>query len=161
MGGAVAVLNVLRLAGLSRFFSAIWRINRLGAEAVHRADPAPGRQAWTRVAIPAERRFDSKAETIRRVAADPSEWFPHLQGRSTLHGLAEEEVVLVDDDPENVDGTKRYCLVPRFSQDGGNPLGGIGFRHSGDFKTLVEFIKFLQLKAEHPNMYKALHWLGR
>mmetsp|Transcript_44308 Transcript_44308/g.128116 ORF Transcript_44308/g.128116 Transcript_44308/m.128116 type:complete len:388 (+) Transcript_44308:135-1298(+) len=158
--GAVGVLNTLRLAGLSRYFSAIWRVNRLGADAVYRVDSGSGIDEWQKMPLDQVMRFDSKGETVRKIAKEPAAWFPQRRISTQLQGFAAEEVVLVDDDPGNIEGFTRYCMVPRFDEADGHMKGGIGRLRSTDFKTVLEFVTFLHSKAEHPNMFKALHWFG-
>ncbi|CAK0864968.1 unnamed protein product, partial [Prorocentrum cordatum] len=149
--GAMAVLSLLRIAGLAEHFSAIWTMRADGRGGDHGAYQEGGR--WTRFQPPVERVGNHKADVLRHVVDNPSEWFPQLQGpqrsrHEDLLQLRPEGVVLVDDERANfrsyevAPGSEeparvlRYCKVFRYDdeyRDCGllNQMGGLGAHSPG------------------------------
>lgn len=155
-GGAVACLNLLMMAQLSDYFSAIWCMSL-----------RPGRPCgvfrdtdgdWHTFTPPITEVDDHKADVLKDVCVRPEVWLPHLKGVSegeehSLQNLALENIVLVDDVRTNFQsphhgGPKvlRYCKVARYDSEYRDmglvlDMGGIGARNSEDCNTLVQFVK--------------------
>mmetsp|Transcript_65050 Transcript_65050/g.136272 ORF Transcript_65050/g.136272 Transcript_65050/m.136272 type:complete len:623 (+) Transcript_65050:210-2078(+) len=159
--GAVAVLNLLAMAGLDRHFSAIWV---LGTDPEAGAANGVYRQGseWRTFELPA-RRDDmepTKLNVLRCVVEDPKVWFPQLSvnpdpSLATLAGLSSlASIVLVDDERSSFQGAGgegdcifRHCEVTRYDDDNfrGQGLvthmGGLGAKCAEDFVVLQDFIK--------------------
>eukprot|EP00439_Symbiodinium_sp_Y106_P085655 s519_g29.t1 len=123
--GAAAVLNLLKLAGLAEYFSAIWTTpyRSLVPCGVYQASPGQ----WEV--------FEPPLMDDRFVRLQP---------------LSPESVILIDDERENLQSplgkqALRYCKVARYDEvyrNCGplNQLGGIGAHSEEDFETLKAFI---------------------
>jgi len=160
--GVVAVLNLLQLAGLANFFSAIWTLP-------HRSNQPGGAYqeeggTWKLFDAPTADIPQHKANVLHAVVAKPTEWFPQLKQNgggpmcNGLKDLAIEGIVLVDDERGNfrnpaaeTDEEKkfnqviRYCKVARYDdnyRDCGllNQMGGLGAHSDEDYSILVNFI---------------------
>lgn len=154
--GPVACLNLLMMAKLAQYLSVIWALPyRYGQPAgVYRVGTE-----WRLFSPPVNNTFDHKADVLRCVAQNPSEWFPQLaegvdvaKALEFLFGLRDEEIVLVDDVRTNFQSPYskeskllRYCKVARY--DGHHPqmgfvpdMGGIGAMSVSDYATLTNFV---------------------
>jgi len=154
--GVVAVYNMLKLAGLAEYFSAIWTFparksvpNGLYKEGKH----------WKSFSPPIDAVHAHKADVLHAVAQKPSDWFPQLKSPDGdshcpgLDGLRLEGIVLVDDDRANFRSNSegqakvlRYCKVARYDEnyrDCGalNQMGGIGAHSDADYETLKAFVE--------------------
>jgi FMN phosphatase YigB (HAD superfamily) len=157
--GVVAVLNLLRMAGLAEYFSAIWTMSQAkGMENGAFQDKGQ----WTTFHAPIDKVNDHKADVIRHVAMHPEEWFPQLRGRDRssfedLLNLQPESVVLIDDERANFRSydapqgggdpatVLRYCKVARYDdeyRDCGllNQMGGLGAHNHEDYQLIKEFL---------------------
>jgi hypothetical protein len=141
--GVLGVLNLLKLANLDQYFSAIWTIPS-------REDRPNGvcqvGKKWETFNPPTGRVNDHKVEVVYDICEQPQKWFPQMttlksddpnadttgwsKYEKTLHRLTRmrnkyESVVLVDDeranfksDAENSDKCMlRYCKVARYDAD--------------------------------------------
>mmetsp|Transcript_50956 Transcript_50956/g.143203 ORF Transcript_50956/g.143203 Transcript_50956/m.143203 type:complete len:615 (-) Transcript_50956:184-2028(-) len=154
--GVVAVLNLLTLAGLADYFSAIWTIP--ARKSIPNGAYRDANQ-WKSFDPPVDQVHDHKADVLHSVASDPTKWFPQLQhgnGDSICPGLRRlrvEGIVLVDDERANFRSNSqaeakvmRYCKVARYDEvyrDCGalNQMGGIGAHSDSDFETLKSFVE--------------------
>lgn len=160
--GVVAILNLLLLADLAEYFSAIWAIPETGKDSTSAGDLPTGVYqqdgVWKTFETPMSQVHAHKADVIHHVAENPLMWFPQFSstrafGCGDHPTLDPEGIVLVDDERFNfrsdVDQeikVLRYCKVPRFDdvyRDCGllNQLGGIGAHDESDFETLRHFVE--------------------
>lgn len=160
--GAVAVLNLLAMAGLDHHFSAIWALG---------SDPEVGAvsgayqegSVWQAFELPprTEEMEPTKCNVLRCIVKSPQHWFPQLRSASPssdvahLTGLSSlANIVLVDDELANFRGAEgdddvvyRHCEVTRYDDDDfrGQGLithmGGLGAKTEDDFSILTEFIR--------------------
>ncbi|CAK8995559.1 unnamed protein product [Durusdinium trenchii] len=165
--GAVAVLNLLRLAQLADFFAAIWTMpfRQQVSCGAWKADAA-----WHVFEAPLLEVPDEKTEILYHIVENSGKWFPQMEGRlRRLQGLRPESVMLVDDEKENLQSASRfalrYCKVARYDdvyRNCGplNQLGGIGAHSFEDFELLRRFAEapwefqephFPQEEADKPN----------
>lgn len=150
--GAAAVLNLLKLAGLAEYFSAIWTtpFRSLVPCGVYRASPGQ----WEVFEPPLMDVQDHQTEVLYDIVDHTDKWFPQIglkQDRFVrLQPLSPESVILIDDERENLQSplgkqALRYCKVARYDEvyrNCGplNQLGGIGAHSEEDFETLKAFI---------------------
>lgn len=154
--GVVAVLNLLTLAGLAEFFSALWTIpaRRSTPNGAYREG-----KTWKCFDPPVDQVHDHKADVLHHVAQEPSAWFPQLAGGDDeqhcpgLQRLRIEGIVLVDDERANFRSNSeaeakvlRYCKVARYDDDYRecgmlNQMGGIGAHSDKDYETLRAFVE--------------------
>ncbi|CAE7473883.1 Ucp1 [Symbiodinium natans] len=150
--GAAAVLNLLKLAGLAKYFSAIWTTpyRSLVPCAVYQASPGQ----WEVFEPPLMDIQDHQTEVLYHIVEHTDKWFPQIglkQDRYIrLQPLSPESVILVDDERENLQSplgkqALRYCKVARYDEvyrscGPLNQLGGIGAHSEEDFETLRAFI---------------------
>mmetsp|Transcript_50518 Transcript_50518/g.163549 ORF Transcript_50518/g.163549 Transcript_50518/m.163549 type:complete len:683 (-) Transcript_50518:145-2193(-) len=157
--GVVAVLNLLRIAGLDQHFSVIWTMPA-------KPDVAAGAYQvdgkWTTFDPPVSAWHDHKADLLANVVTQPEAWFPQLaNGKASdeprlgsLRHLSLENVVLVDDERANfrTDSEQsmarvlRYCKVARYDETyrncgSLNQMGGIGAHSEADYETLQSFVE--------------------
>jgi len=151
--GAVAVLNLLMLAGLADQFSAIWTLPH-GDDAPNGAYQDAGH--WRLFEPPFDRVNHHKADVLHHVVSDAPAWFPQLAGKKAEHldglrSLRLEGVVLVDDERANLRSYSsqakvlRYCKVARYDEVYRgcgllNQMGGIGAHSDADYETLRLFL---------------------
>eukprot|EP00929_Paragymnodinium_shiwhaense_P032328 TRINITY_DN17938_c0_g1_i1.p1 TRINITY_DN17938_c0_g1~~TRINITY_DN17938_c0_g1_i1.p1 ORF type:complete len:619 (-),score=139.89 TRINITY_DN17938_c0_g1_i1:273-2129(-) len=153
--GAVAVLNLLRVAKLADYFQAIWAMSsREGSP--HGVYLEGGH--WKVFDPPVKQAYDHKAEVLKHVRLHPQIWFPQLAGDQKgkfkdLEKLSAESIVLVDDERANFrsdaeDQTKvlRYCKVARYDasyRDCGllNQMGGLGAHSDEDYDNVRKFVE--------------------
>eukprot|EP00930_Biecheleria_cincta_P073242 TRINITY_DN60556_c0_g1_i1.p1 TRINITY_DN60556_c0_g1~~TRINITY_DN60556_c0_g1_i1.p1 ORF type:complete len:593 (+),score=80.50 TRINITY_DN60556_c0_g1_i1:74-1852(+) len=149
--GAVACMNLLKIAGLREHFSAIWSMYPGVPSGVYNDGGT-----WKTFSPPLGEVPDTKADVLHCVAEKPASWFPQMQS-GACPGLAElklEEIVLVDDVSTNFQSGSsnapkkvlRCCKVAQF--DGQHPdvgmvndMGGIGAHSDDDYTTLVDFVR--------------------
>lgn len=167
--GVVAVLNLLSMAGLSEFFSAIWSTSSsqtsTGAWRNQNGE-------WMCFDTPIAHVHEHKADVLQHVSEHPDLWFPQLSGGAAgaggaleeLRQLRPESIVLVDDERANFqsDGESqlqvpRSCKVARYDEDyrdcgALNQMGGLGAHSDDDYNTLQRFVeqpwKYPQEKQE-------------
>jgi len=168
--GVIAVLNLLKIAGLAEFFSAIWTIPARTAvpNGLYREDSGD----WQSFDPPVSKVHEHKADVLHHVASNPAEWFPQLlsDDSSQCAGLARlglEGVVLVDDERANFRSNSeaeakvlRYCKVARYDdvyRDCGalNQMGGLGAHSDRDYETLKSFV---ERPWEYPYESQARSW---
>jgi len=157
--GAIAVLNLLMMAGLADFFSAVWtlsaRVGQPGGVYKH------GHQ-WKTFSPPLKDvEGPYKPAVFRSLLAAPAGWFPQmaqgLEGAEAqlLPELKLENVVLVDDarappcvlmeDDEGFDAV-RHCRVASYDDEYRDQgllwhMGGVGARSAEDYHTLLSFVR--------------------
>mmetsp|Transcript_138839 Transcript_138839/g.443240 ORF Transcript_138839/g.443240 Transcript_138839/m.443240 type:complete len:623 (+) Transcript_138839:33-1901(+) len=170
--GAVAVLNLLAMAGLDAHFSAIWA---LGSDAEAGAASGVYRQGseWRAFELPG-RSVDlepTKVNVLRCVVENPQAWFPQLASDAGAAELAHiagmpslASIVLVDDEPANFRGEEgddanvivRQCEVTRYDDDNFRDqglithMGGLGAKTSEDYDELLAFVRRPWLCSEQP-----------
>mmetsp|Transcript_87612 Transcript_87612/g.252997 ORF Transcript_87612/g.252997 Transcript_87612/m.252997 type:complete len:384 (-) Transcript_87612:132-1283(-) len=163
--GAIGVLNLLKLAGLDSYFSAIWNAQRKHGVMTVTGLVRQGkewRQLFASRGVGVHR---SKAAILQKVVVDPKQWFT-ANDAMILEDLRFPEVALVDDRKVNFKGMgaiedmRRFCEVPRFALEDGAEVGGIGAQSEEDFKTLESFVRFLDEKALYPLFYGFLAFLN-
>jgi len=148
--GVVAVLNLLKLAKLDEYFSAIWSMPCRDNMA-NGAFQVDGK--WECFEPPVASVNDHHADALCHVIKHTEAWFPQLAHGEipSLTGLGPESVVLVDDeranfrDSESHSRVMRYCKVARYDEsyrDCGllTQMGGIGAHSEEDFDTLRAFV---------------------
>jgi len=152
-GGVVAVLNLLKVADLARYFSAIWTMPwREGAP--NGAYQEGG--TWKYFEPPVDMVHNHKADMLDHISKHPSTWFPQLKrgdgGKmKTLLKLKPEGIVLVDDQRANFQSDTgrsvlRYCKVARYDAHFMSfglvkDMGGIGAHDDADYETLKRFVE--------------------
>jgi len=154
--GVIAVFNLLKLAGLADYFSAIWTIP--ARKNMPNGLYKDGTQ-WKSFEPPVDAVHTHKADVIHAVAQNPSDWFPQLLSPDGdlqcpgLDGLRLESIVLVDDERANFRSNSegqakvlRYCKVARYDdiyRDCGalNQMGGIGAHSDSDYEALKSFVE--------------------
>lgn len=153
--GAVAVLNLLMLAGLADHFSAIWSMpnEKLSNHDASRPCGVYRSEAgWKTFNPPLDRVHSHKADVIHDIAKNPATWLPQLVNFSALVKVRPAQIVLVDDERINFhsDTTKkrlfRFCKVARYDdtyRDCGflNQMGGIGAHRDEDYESLKSFLE--------------------
>jgi len=153
--GAVACLNLLKMAKLAEHFSVIWSMaaNPGMPNGVYRDG-----ETWKAFQAPLDGVYDHKADVLTSVVKCPHEWFPQLAvdgggSHSHLLGLSVAGIVLVDDVRANFQSPSsskpkvlRYCKVARY--DGRHPhmghlpdMGGIGAKSADDYEKLTSFVE--------------------
>ncbi|CAE7705813.1 Ucp1 [Symbiodinium sp. CCMP2592] len=155
--GVVAVLNLLKLAGLAEHFSAIWSMSPAQSGECDGAFWESGR--WHLFQTPCSECHRHKADVLTHVAEHPLRWFPQLGGAESvtsliLSNLHLENIVLVDDERANFRSEAslqaamvlRYCKVARYDEtyrDCGllDQMGGIGAHSDGDYEELRSFLQ--------------------
>jgi len=153
--GAIAVLNLLALAGLDEHFSAIWAIpDKDASPAAAGVATGVSRGAdgsWQCFDTPVGALHDHKADILHHIVSGPAPWFPH--GGEAIPKLCPASVVLVDDErtsfaSDGPDRAKvlRYCKVARYDEhyrDCGplNQMGGLGAHSDLDFDVLRAFVQ--------------------
>lgn len=164
--GAVAVLNLLMMARLDAYFSAIWTA---ALDSAPRGVFREGSQ-WRKFQPPfgvSDPAHFCKATVISKIVEDPKAFFPQLaadESASTtslsgLLGMTMASVVLVDDEPTNFragDQTciLRHCEVTRYEDDDFRDqglvthMGGLGAKSDEDFDELINFVRTPWLFAE-------------
>jgi len=167
-GGVIAVLNLLKMAGLAEHFSAIWTLP--WREGMPNGAYNEG-GTWKTFEPPVQKVHDHKAEVLKHVVDHPEDWFPQLASSregshiKALKTLSPESVALIDDErtnfrscpscvvaeaatPRSGDVAKvlRYAKVARYDdvyRDCGvlNQMGGIGAHSDADYATVKAFIE--------------------
>mmetsp|Transcript_55538 Transcript_55538/g.159715 ORF Transcript_55538/g.159715 Transcript_55538/m.159715 type:complete len:663 (+) Transcript_55538:70-2058(+) len=154
--GAVSVLNLLRMANLDRYFSAIWT---LPYSLTRTTGVFQVRGEWRAFEAPVCEVADHKANVLRHIVEHPLKWFPQLamedliQSYIGLLSMTPESVVLVDDErasfqnnSENPAELMRFCKVARYDEiyrNCGplNQMGGIGAHSDTDYEHLLAFVQ--------------------
>jgi len=154
--GVIAVLNLLKIAGLAEFFSAIWAIpaRTTVPSGLYREESGE----WHGFDPPVSQVNEHKADVLHHVASNVAQWFPQLASGSSqqcvgLQRLSLEGIVLVDDERANFRSNSeaqakvlRYCKVARYDEvyrDCGvlNQMGGLGAHSDQDYETLKSFVE--------------------
>mmetsp|Transcript_94093 Transcript_94093/g.303983 ORF Transcript_94093/g.303983 Transcript_94093/m.303983 type:complete len:575 (+) Transcript_94093:47-1771(+) len=153
--GVIAVLNLLRIAKLAEYFSAIWTIPW------RHTTPTGAYQEggqWRCFDPPVLNVQDHKADVLLNVVQNPAAWFPQLTGdeagrlRGNLLHMQPHSLVLIDDERANFSNwdthaeVLRYCKVARYDdvyRECGplNQMGGIGAHSDEDYENLARFIE--------------------
>lgn len=150
--GVIAVLNLLKIAKMDMYFSAIWTMQ---IRAGRRSGVYQASGGWTGFDPPVAEVHHHKADVLAHVVSDPTAWFPQLLGdeANALQELKPEGVVLVDDERANFRSNSpsetkvlRYCKVARYDEiyrDCGplNQMGGIGAHSDEDYDMLKNFVE--------------------
>ncbi|CAJ1371973.1 unnamed protein product [Effrenium voratum] len=152
--GAVAVLNLLRMAGLADRFSAIWTLSARSG--------LPGGvykevNEWKTFSLPQqEAEGHLKHHVLESVLKDPAAWFPQMSGDAPenrlLAGLSLPHIVLVDDERENLNPSQeefqvgRHCRVASYDDEYRDQgllwrMGGLGARDTEDYQALQSFVR--------------------
>jgi len=152
--GVMGVMNLLKMANLAEYFSAMWTLpfDRRGANGVYLEDGE-----WKSFDPPVQEVHDHKADVLQHVADNPAAWFPQLNSPnqtkyiSQLSSLRPEGIVLVDDQRANFQSdtgaqVQRYAKVARYDADYHHfgpieNMGGIGARNDADYETLRRFVE--------------------
>lgn len=151
--GAIAVLNVLRMAGLANSFSAIWTLStRIGQPGgVYQEG-----KEWKTFTLPqqiAEGHY--KPSVIESILASPSAWFPqsgNAPETQVLTDLSLPNIVLVDDERETSSHQEteyqavRHCRVASYDDEYRDQgllwhMGGLGAKYVEDYQTLLSFVR--------------------
>eukprot|EP00929_Paragymnodinium_shiwhaense_P054168 TRINITY_DN27142_c0_g1_i2.p1 TRINITY_DN27142_c0_g1~~TRINITY_DN27142_c0_g1_i2.p1 ORF type:complete len:253 (+),score=35.40 TRINITY_DN27142_c0_g1_i2:753-1511(+) len=155
--GAVAVLNLLMMAGLDHFFAAIWTP---ACDAGVSAGVYREGGTWRKFEA-ARDKLESKsarAVLVHRITSEPEAWFPQLESGAEpnlahLANLKPEDIIAVDDERTNFvlseddgEGVPRYCRVARYDDEFRDQgftmhLGGIGAKSERDYEILSLFIE--------------------
>ncbi|CAK0799683.1 unnamed protein product [Prorocentrum cordatum] len=158
----MAVLNLLRIAGLAEHFSVIWTMSQAdGSGRENGAFQEDGK--WACFQPPVEQVNNHKADLLRHVVDNPERWFPQLRGQQRsryedLLQLRREGVVLIDDERANFRSYEvapgfeepatvlRYCKVARYDdeyRDCGllNQMGGLGAHSDSDYAAVRDYLE--------------------
>lgn len=159
--GAVACLNLLMMAKLHNYFSAIWSMQPQNNFGRFNGCYKNGSQ-WEKFESPVGRCFDHKADALIDVANHPNEWFPQMSAEGKgpdgedmtgLLSLKLENIVLVDDVRTNFQSPSpaqpkvlRYCKIARYDSEYREMglvtnMGGLGARNLDDYGQLEEFVR--------------------
>jgi hypothetical protein len=158
--GAVAVLNLLLIAGLAKHFHAIWAPN---ADSGLPTGAYQQGGTWKIFDCPHDK-LDNKthrAEAINVIVKEPTKWFPQLTeaAKGTVFGkLLDDDVtcasvVCVDDERTNFHASAdsipqsvlRYCRVARYDDEYRDMgflihMGGLGAKTDKDYLDLEAFV---------------------
>jgi len=167
--GVIAVINLLRIAGLASHFSAVWNmpLREKAGDYLRESGAYQQNEHWKCFQPPIDKMHNHKADVLHHVAEHPEEWFPQLASPSReqhleLLQLRPEGIVLIDDERANFRSSYasqgepamvlRYCKVARYDdtyRDCGplNQMGGIGAHSDEDYEALKTF---LREPWEHP-----------
>lgn len=159
--GAVAVLNLLLMAGLAEFFSAIWT---LSAQQGKTGGVYRDGKEWRTMPLP-KRMADAnyKIHVLQSIVSEPGSWFPQLAHSAgevrddlvceALSGLRLPNIVLVDDERESCQESSdselqvlRFCKVASYDDEYRDQgllvhMGGIGAKTDEDYITLRAFVR--------------------
>lgn len=155
--GAVAALNLLRLAGLDGFFEALWTIWRSPTDQVNNGLFRVGSE-WRAFNPPSVEEMVYKGDAIHDLVARPSAWLPQLDlekgAVAELKDLKVEDVLLVDDEHSAFRrkvgalggvGVLRFCKVAKYDEENfwdrgqHTELGGLGAKSDEDYARLLRF----------------------
>mmetsp|Transcript_89996 Transcript_89996/g.288627 ORF Transcript_89996/g.288627 Transcript_89996/m.288627 type:complete len:659 (+) Transcript_89996:51-2027(+) len=157
--GVIAVLNLLKIAGLAEFFSAIWTLPLATRSQIPNGVYRGSSGVWNSFEPPLDEVLAHKADVLHHVATFPAKWFPQLGEKGdgivsqSLSRLFIESIVLVDDERANFRSESetqakvlRYCKVARYDEayrDCGtlNQMGGLGAHSDQDYETLKTFVE--------------------
>jgi len=160
--GAIAVLNLLKVAGLDQYISVLWAIpgadaDLSGPHGVYQE----GKGEWRAFDPPMGEVNCNKADLLKHLTDNPGKWLPqlavHRKGSDTrmpegMLDLCPENVVLVDDErlthrTDTADGaplSMRLCRIAVYDdqyRDCGMlaAMGGIGSHTDEDYELLQQF----------------------
>lgn len=152
-GGVQTVVNMLQIAELTEYFSAIW-IMPFNASASNGMYFEKGR--WKSFEPPLREVENHKADILQHISEHPVEWFPQIAGQDAaeyrhLRELKLEGIVLVDDQRDNFHSDSgarvlRACKIARYDSDWYDlgmvrNMGGIGAHSDADYWTLLRFVQ--------------------
>eukprot|EP00931_Biecheleriopsis_adriatica_P036611 TRINITY_DN21079_c0_g1_i1.p1 TRINITY_DN21079_c0_g1~~TRINITY_DN21079_c0_g1_i1.p1 ORF type:complete len:614 (+),score=117.15 TRINITY_DN21079_c0_g1_i1:31-1872(+) len=151
--GAIAILNLLMMAGLDEHLSSVWSLSvtESRADGVFKQE-----NMWS--ACPSSPSPKSKLEALQNIVQEPETWFPQLKGerdtveKLVLQGLSLANIVLVDDERENGQtpqddmGPHRHCRVASYDDEYRDQgllfrLGGVGAKSHEDYIKLLAFVR--------------------
>lgn len=160
--GAVGVLNMLMIAGLADYFSAVWARSEEFTGAYREG------KEWKSFDAPInESGMERNSELLKHVRDNPARWFPQMTKDAalskTLQNMGTESIVLVDDERPDFFATRsadddqsdtfcyeecavvRYCKVCRYDdtyRECGfmSEMGGLGAHDPEDYSCLQKFI---------------------
>jgi len=150
--GAVAVLNLLMMAGLAEYFTAIWA---MPATDKYPSGVYKDGDGWKVFSAPIGQVPDHKAEALDHLRANPEAWFPQfatLPQKAELQEMNPEGIVLVDDERANFRSTVggkakviRVAKVARYDKEYRDcglllEMGGLGAHNQTDYNVLCDFV---------------------
>lgn len=165
--GAIAILNLLKIAKLDVYFQAIWTFPPGGGIPAGNASGAFWHNdEWHTFVPPFDRVEKHKVNALNHFMADPGAWLPPMvdwyrERGEAIPTLKPESVVLVDSERTNFQSDfclsdepmkmPRYCKVARYDKEYRDcgiltGMGGIGAHSNTDFTKLTDFV-------EHPSKY--------
>mmetsp|Transcript_10929 Transcript_10929/g.26268 ORF Transcript_10929/g.26268 Transcript_10929/m.26268 type:complete len:626 (-) Transcript_10929:270-2147(-) len=151
--GVQAVINMLKIAGLDTYFSAVWTMP--WRQYMPNGAYKDQKGQWTLFDPPSDKVRNHKADVLLHVTKHPDAWFPQIgqdSSFSDVESLQMGNIVLVDDQRANFQSQfgasiLRYCKVARYDADlyydmrMVKNMGGIGAHHDADYDTLKRFVE--------------------
>lgn len=120
--GVQAVINMLKIAGLDAYFSAVWTMPWRQYMPNGAYKDSSGQ--WKLFDPPSDKVRNHKADVLSHVTRNPEAWFPQIgeAGFNDLATLCMGNIVLVDDQRANFQSqfgasVLRYCKVARYDAD--------------------------------------------
>lgn len=151
--GVQAVINMLKIAGLDKYFSAVWTMpwRQYMPNGAYKDQSGQ----WKLFDPPSDKVRNHKADVLSHVTKSPEAWFPQIGSEAAFKDLATlsmGNIVLVDDQRANFQSqfgasVLRYCKVARYDADlyydmrMVKNMGGIGAHHDADYDTLKRFVE--------------------
>lgn len=151
--GVQAVINMLKIAGLDKYFSAAWTMpwRQYMPNGAYKDQSGQ----WKLFDPPSDKVRNHKADVLSHVTKSPEAWFPQIGSEAAFKDLATlslGNIVLVDDQRANFQSqfgasVLRYCKVARYDADlyydmrMVKNMGGIGAHHDADYDTLKRFVE--------------------
>ncbi|CAK9017905.1 unnamed protein product [Durusdinium trenchii] len=151
--GVQAVINMLKIAGLDTYFSAVWTMpwRQYMPNGAYKDQSGQ----WKLFDPPSDKVRNHKADVLSHVTKNPEAWFPQIGSEAAFKDLASlsmGNIVLVDDQRANFQSqygasVLRYCKVARYDADlyydmrMVKNMGGIGAHHDADYDTLKRFVE--------------------
>ena len=151
--GVQAVINMLKIAGLDSYFSAVWTMP--WRQYMPNGAYKDQKGQWNLFDPPSDKVRNHKADVLLHVTKYPDAWFPQIgqdSSFSAIESLHMGNIVLVDDQRANFQSQfgasiLRYCKVARYDADlyydmrMVKNMGGIGAHHDADYDTLKRFVE--------------------
>jgi len=154
--GAIAVLNLLKIAKLDHYFSAIWRLplDELPLDKAQSQTPNgvyKDGADWKVFEPPVTELPNHKVDVLSHLVQDPSQWLPvmasedqePLQYEDVMFVCSSQLVSLVG----KAKAVLRFCKVARYDVDKyytcgmQTAMGGLGAKSPADYEMLVNFVK--------------------
>jgi len=159
--GAVAVLNLLKIANLADYFSAIWAPCAEGDQTPTGVFQHEGQ--WQMCNCPAGKvkHKAHRAEMIHSIADQPADWFPQLNNSPaaallTLKTLATENIVVVDDERTNfISSASAGAAMCASSSSFSDPGDGTDSFSADDRKTVHRYCRV----ARYDDDYRDQGWI--